>query len=66
MFHLAPVGLTSTHRVDKCDHYNIQHNVAVAVRDICDTSYRQKIAYNLLHPDTKALLKSLDAFFAHG
>lgn len=65
MFHLAPVGLP-TSKLNRNDHFLLEQNIAFSVRDIIESSSVQKISYNQSHPDTKALLKSLDAFFSHG
>lgn len=66
MFHLAPVGLSTTSKVNQLDHFLLERNIAVAVQDISESSSLHSISYNQSHPDTKVLLKSLDAFLSHG
>ncbi|KAI1715536.1 PH domain-containing protein [Ditylenchus destructor] len=68
MFHqLAPVGLPPA--VKKPSPHlseEIERDMVIAITDISDNALKQKIAYNLSHPDTRALLRALDAFFNHG
>lgn len=63
--HLIPVGL-STSLSCLNEHSILEQNIIVAVKNICESSTLLNISFNQSHPDTKALLKSLDAFFSHG
>uniref|UniRef100_A0A914IC01 PH domain-containing protein n=1 Tax=Globodera rostochiensis TaxID=31243 RepID=A0A914IC01_GLORO len=74
--HLAPTGLPqkSALKPTRAQHEQIERNINGAVDEILSTNgslgsqseSKRPITYNLAHPDTVTLLKSLDAFFAHG
>lgn len=66
MFHLAPVGLPTKINANSAPNSTVEKNVTLAINDIKESSFKQKIIYNLSHPDTKELIKSLDIFFSQG
>ncbi|KAI6180501.1 Pleckstrin-like proteiny domain containing protein [Aphelenchoides besseyi] len=62
MFHLAPVGLDPPRKVNRDRHSHLQSQIVAAIQkfESTDTVYTTK------EPETRELLKSLDAFFCHG
>ena len=63
-FHLAPTGLPPRRRRPAQSGFDIHCNLFTAIDDIGQLN--DQLAYNISHPDTRALVKALDAFFSHG
>jgi len=67
---LAPIGLPSPSKAkqQRSQQGQIERSLTGAVGDFVhtDRSLSQKISYNMAHPNTSALVKSFDKFFAHG
>ena len=67
---LAPVGLPSPSKAkdQRVQQVDIEQAVSTAISEFVatNTSDNRKDAYDSAHPDTIALVKSLDKFFAHG
>lgn len=72
MFHnvLVPTDLPSSSsskaRNQKVQQGQIEKAVINAINDFVSTNRTLDSAYNIAHPNTIALIKSMDKFFAHG
>jgi hypothetical protein len=71
MYHtLAPTGLPSPSKAkaQKGQQIPIERAIINAIKDFMDTnaSLKHEMIYNLAHPNTILLTKSLDKFFSHG
>ena len=71
MFHnvLVPTDLPSSSSKagnQKVQQGQIEKEVVNAINDFVSTNKTFDSAYNIAHPNTIALIKSMDKFFAHG
>lgn len=67
---LAPVGLPSSSKArdQRVKQVDIEQAISSAINDfaVTNSSNDRKVTCDSAHPDTIALVRSLDKFFAHG